>query len=160
MMSTNLEGHSAQWADFKRWLYAYDFGELLIQYPISNRLLRPWYDQTIMDRRSGNVVLSRKAQHGGYNNSTFPEHQVAPVPWHVGTDLLAPHAKQRVISDRISANQTDRIFLGINGPTILSVSLREGLLEVRRPFRDQRTIAERCVHPELYDGTIQCIRSD
>ena len=64
------------------------------------------------------------------------------------------------MSERIGANQADRIFLGINDPTILSVSLREGFLEVRRPLGDQRPIAERCVDPEFDDGTVKGIRPD
>ena len=58
--------------------------------------------------------------------------------------------------NRLSFREPSRTgyFLVINGPTILPVSLRERLLEVCRPFRDQRAIAERSVHPEFYDGTV------
>jgi len=159
-MSTHLEERRVQWAEFERWHHADDFGKLFIQYPISNRLLRPWHDQTIVDRRSRNVVLPRKAQHGGYNHPAFSEHQVTIAPWHVGSELGAPLAKQRVKRERLFANHADRIFLAINRPTILPVSLRERLLEVRRPFGDQRAIAERSVDPEFDDGTIQGFRSD
>ena len=131
-----LKEQGALWADVELWLHAYDFGELLIQYRPSNHLLRPGHDQTIMDRRGRNVVLSRKTQHGGNNNSTFAEHQVAPVPRHVGGGFGTPLAKQWVTSERLFANHADRVFLAINRPTILAVFLRELLLEARRPLLD------------------------
>src|SRR5438552_1332896 len=93
-MSNKLKEQGALWADVELWLHAYDFGELLIQYLPSNHLLRPGHDQTIVDRRGRNVVLPRKAQHGGYNHSAFAEHQVTIAPRHVGSGLGAPLAKQ------------------------------------------------------------------
>src|ERR1019366_2450293 len=104
MMGTNLEKRSIQWEEFELWNHAYDFGKLFIQYPISNRLLRPRHDQTIVDWRGRNVVLPRKPQHGGYDHSAFAEHQMTIAPRHAGSELGAPLAKQRVTSDCLFAN--------------------------------------------------------
>jgi hypothetical protein len=106
-------------------------------------------------REQQEYVLPRQAQHSGYNHPAFAEHQMAPVPRHAGSGLGAPLAKQRVTNERLFANYANWVLFAVNRPPFLAVSLRELLLEVGRPFGDQRAVAERSVEPAQHGAAFR-----
>jgi hypothetical protein len=69
--------------------------------------LRDWHQQTVVNRKRGDLIDLDQVDHGPDDRLTLPKHQITPV------DLdLPPVAHDRILGDHRLSDCLDRICLG------------------------------------------------